>query len=100
MVAGERMKRCWRLSWLGLFLVIFIGLIVWGGTDWLLTPKPQKIVVRDYFPPVLASGFNQKELHDATGWWIARNNGRTQKESFDEWTAFDLKTGKAQRLTW
>lgn len=28
------MKRCWRISGLGLFLAVLAGLTVWGGMDW------------------------------------------------------------------
>jgi hypothetical protein len=94
------MKRYWPISWLGLFLAVLAGLTAWGGVDWLLKAKPQHIVVKDYSHPILESGFNQKELHDSTGWWIARANPMASLQVAGEWTAFDLKTGKANKLTW
>jgi hypothetical protein len=94
------MKRYWHISWLGLFLSMLSGVTVWGGVDWSLKPRPQHIVVKGYFHSILNSGFNQKELHDSTGWWIARNNGLTRDDSYQEWTVFDLKTGEARHRSW
>jgi hypothetical protein len=94
------MKRCWRVSRLGLFVAVLVGLTVWGGADWLLAPKPRQVIVKNY--PHYQMGIIPREqfINDSTGWWIAKYDGVSLEGPGDWWHVYNLKNGEVSHQLW